>query len=260
MQKLIEVNRSADIEPDVRNGDRTMHAGPFTNTLLRHMDSETIGRLHLREIDLPLRYELEAPGKGIDHIYFVEAGIGSMTTCFENGAQVETSMFGYESAVGVSALMGTKHSLNRIFMQLAGHGYASPFRAAQEEFRRSGEFQFLALRYVQAQLTLSTQNAACNAMHTYEQRLARWLLICCDRAKQQNLEMAQEFVSQMLGSTRSTVSIAAAHLKAKGLIDYRRGAIQILDIKGLETESCECYRVVREHLENFADFDTGFTV
>ena len=85
-------------------------------------------------------------------------------------------------------------------------------------------------------------------------------LICCDRAKQHNLEMAQEFVSQMLGSTRSTVSIAAAHLKAKGLIDYRHGAIQILNFKGLETESCECYWVVREHLENFADFDNEFTV
>lgn len=237
-----------------------MNSGPFHNTLLQHMDSQTISRLQLRRVDLPLRHELEGPGKSIEHIFFVEAGIGSMTTCFENGAQVETSMFGYESAIGVSALMGTKHSLNRIFMQLAGHGYASPIRAAREEFKRGEEFQFLALRYVQAQLTLSTQNAACNSTHSYEQRLARWLLICCDRAKQHNLEMAQEFVSQMLGSTRSTVSIAAANLKAKGLIDYRRGAIQVLDVKGLEGESCECYRVVREHLENFADFDTGFAV
>ena len=237
-----------------------MHEGPFKNTLLQHLDAATISRLQLQKIELPLRHVLETPGRSIDHIFFVEEGIGSMTTCFENGSQVETSMFGYESAVGVSALMGTKHSLNRIFMQLAGHGYASPIEAAREEFFRNGRFQFLALRYVQAQLTLSTQNAACNAMHTYEQRLARWLLICCDRAKQRNLEMAQEFVSQMLGSTRSTVSIAAAHLKTKGLIDYRRGSIQILDIKGLEVEACECYRVVREHLENFAEFDTGFVV
>ena len=237
-----------------------MNATAFNNTLLRHMDSQTVARLQLKKIDLPLGHELEGPGKGIDHIFFVESGIGSMTTCFENGAQVETSMFGYESAVGVSALMGTKHSLNRIFMQLAGHGYAAPIRAAREEFKRGESFQFLALRYVQAQLTLSTQNAACNSSHTYEQRLARWLLICCDRAKKNDLEMAQEFVSQMLGSTRSTVSIAAAHFKAKGLIDYRRGAIQVLDVKGLEAESCECYRVVREHLENYADFDTGFAV
>ena len=237
-----------------------MPAGPFTNTLLQHLDKETIDRLHLRRIELPIRFELEAPGRKIDHVYFVEKGIGSMTTSFQNGAQVETSMFGYESAIGVSGLMGVKHSLNNIFMQLGGHGYTAPIEAARTEFRRGGQFQMLALRYVQAQLTLSTQNAACNAMHTYEQRLARWLLICSDRAKENRLEMAQEFVAQMLGSTRSTVSIAAAHLKAKGLIDYHRGSIQILDGKGLEAEACECYRVVREHLENFTDFDTSFVV
>ena len=118
----------------------------------------------------------------------------------------------------------------------------------------------MALRYVQTQLTLSTQNAACNASHTYEQRLARWLLICADRAHKDDLEMAQEFVAQMLGSTRSTVSIAAAHLKTKGLIDYHRGSIRLLKKKELEAEACECYRVVREHLENYASFDTGFAV
>ena len=83
---------------------------------------------------------------------------------------------------------------------------------------------------------------------------------CSDRAKKSQLEMAQDFVSEMLGSTRSTVSIAAGALKAKGLVDYRRGVIQVLDAKGLEKEACECYRVVREHLENFAEFDSGFTV
>lgn len=232
----------------------------FRNTLLSHLDGETIGRLQLRRVELPVRHELERPGTGIAHIFFIEEGIGSMTTRFEDGTQVETSMFGYESAVGVSALMGTKHSLNAIFMQLAGHGYASPIRAARQEFQRAGRFQEIALRYVQAQLTLSTQNAACNAVHSHEQRLARWLLICFDRARQDHLEMAQDFVSQMLGSTRSTVSIAASGFKAKGLIDYSRGAIRILNTKGLESEACECYRAVREHLENFVEFDTGFAV
>ena len=232
-----------------------MHAGPFRNMLLRTLDAAAISRLHLRPLQLPLLHDLEVPGQPIDHLFFIEEGIGSMTTCFENGGQVETSMFGYESVIGVSALMGVRHSLNRIFMQLAGHGFAAPVQAAREEFRRNGRFQELALRYVQMQLTLSTQNAACNAMHTYEQRLARWLLICCDRARKSHFEMAQEFVSQMLGSTRSTVSIAAGILKAKGLIDYHRGAIEVLNLQGLETEACECYRVVREHLESISEFD-----
>ena len=237
-----------------------MSSGSFKNAFLQHLDQETIRRLQLRSLELPLFQEMAGPGKTIETVFFVEEGIASMTTAFENGAEVETSMFGYESAVGLSALMGVKRSLNRTFMQLAGHGYASSIQNARAEFARNDRFHNLALRYVQTQLTLSTQNAACNAMHSYEQRLARWLLICCDRAKTNHLAMAQDFVSQMLGSTRSTVSIAAAHLKAKGLIDYRRGSIQILDVKGLEGEACECYRVVREHLENVADFDIGYAV
>ena len=234
-----------------------MSGGRFTNTLLQKLDEPTLGRLDLHPVRLPLLAKLEIPGRTIRNVIFIEQGIASMTTAFLDGTQVETSMFGYESVVGISGLMGVRKSLNNIFMQLGGHGYTSPLLTARTEFERNEKFQQLALRYVQAQLTLSTQNAACNATHTYEQRLARWLLICCDRAKQQTLEMSQEFVAQMLGSTRSTVSIAAAHLKGKGLIDYRRGAIQVLDVRGLEAEACECYRVVRAHLESLDDFDTG---
>ena len=237
-----------------------MPAGPFRNVLLNQMASDVIARLQLRRVEFPARFELEVPGEGIHSVFFVEEGMGSMTTCFINGVQVETSIFGYESAVGVSALMGTKHSLNRIFMQLAGYGYASPIKAAQTEFERGSIFHTLALRYVQAQLTLSTQNAACNAVHTCEQRLARWLLICADRSKQDDLEVAQEAVAEMLGITRSMVSIAAAHLKAKGVIGYHRGTIHLLKKKDLEAEACECYRVVRDHLENLTHFDTGLVV
>ena len=235
-----------------------MVTGPFKNTLLQHLDSQTIDRLQLRPLKLELKQDLEVPGQPIRHIYFLEEGIGSMTTLFQDGSQVESSMFGYESAIGLSALMGTRHSLNRIFMQLAGHGFASPIAAAAREFARNERFQALALRYVQVQLTLSTQNAACNARHSHEQRLARWLLICCDRARRNRIEMAQEFVSEMLGSTRSTVSIAASNFKSKGLVDYSRGHIRVLDAAGLEAEACECYRVVRNHLENLAAFDSGF--
>jgi CRP-like cAMP-binding protein len=236
-----------------------MHVGLFNNSLLRHMDADVLSRLQLRRVDLPVRTDLEVPGNQIDHLFFIEKGIGSMTTLFENGVQVETSMFGYESVVGLSALMGVRKSINRIFMQLSGFGFACPVGAAEAEFNRNGIFQKLTLRYVQAQLTLSTQNAACNATHTYEQRLARWLLICADRAREDTLELAQEFVSEMLGSTRSTVSIAAARLKAKGVIEYRRGTIVLLKKKELEQEACECYRVVREHLETLTNFESGLT-
>lgn len=237
-----------------------MHAGPFRNTVLRHLDAATIARLELRPVHLELKRDLEIPGQTIENMYFLEEGIGSMTAVFEDGAQVEVSMFGYESAVGVSALMGTKHSLNRIFMQLAGRGFSCPIGTARQEFARGGKFQALALRYVQTQLTQSMQNAACNALHSHEQRLAKWLLICCDRAHTDTLEVAQEFVSMMLGSTRSTVSIAAHAFKEQGLIDYSRGKVKVLKADLLEREACECYRVVRDHLENLAEFDTGFAI
>ena len=232
----------------------------FQNTLLQHLSCETIKRLKLRPVQLALRKDLEVPGQDIEHIFFVEEGIGSMTTIFRDGFEVEVSMFGYESAVGISALMGTKHSLNRVFMQLAGHGFASPLGAANEEFGRYGEFHHLALRYVQAQLTQATQSAACNAHHDHEQRFARWILICSDRAKQDVMALSQEFLADMLGSARPTVTTTARILKDKGLITYSRGTLRILDRKGLEKQACECYQVIKSHLENFADFDTGFAV
>ena len=241
---------------DPRNG--TM--GPYNNTLLKHFDRETLDRLQLKPVKLELMHELAVPGQSIDYLYFVEAGMGSMTIVFKNGDQVEVGMFGYESVVGISALMGAKRSLNHIFMQLPGHGYSCPVPVAITEFRRNGIFHDLALRYVQAQLTQATQSAACNAIHNQEQRLARWLLITSDRIQSDVVDISQEFLAQMLGSTRTTVTGVAISLREKGLIDYRRGSIRILDAAGLEQHACECYLVVKDHLNNIAEFDTGFTV
>jgi CRP-like cAMP-binding protein len=201
-----------------------MHDTTYANIVLQHLDRSVIERLHLHPVALPLRHNLQTPGKLIDHIYFVEGGIGSMTTVFENGTQVEVGMFGYESVVGVSALMGAKKSLNHVFMQLGGHGYSSPLAAAKAEFKRNEIFHDLALRYVQAQLTQTAQSAACNATHDHAQRLARWLLICADRANTDTLALSQEFLAEMLGSRRTTVTVAAGLLKDKGFIEYRRGS------------------------------------
>jgi hypothetical protein len=168
-----------------------MPSATYKNTVLKHLDRACLGRLQLRPVELPILREIEYPGNTIDNLFFIETGIASMTTMFESGAQVETSMFGYESVIGVSGLMGVRRSLNRIFMQLPGHGYTSSIQVARDEFQKGGTFQQLSLRYVQMQLTLSIQNAACNAMHTCEQRLARWLLICFDRSRTKHLDMAQ---------------------------------------------------------------------
>ena len=153
--------------------------------------------------------------------------------------------------------MGTKESLNRIYTQIAGHGYSCHVEDARKEFRLGGYFQFLALRYVQAQLVQAMQSAGCNAKHNIEQRLARWLLLCADRAHVNTFKISHEFLADMLGGRRPTISTTAAILKRKGLIEYTRGEIRILDVPGLMKSSCECYLIIKDHLENYAKFDTA---
>jgi CRP-like cAMP-binding protein len=227
-----------------------LSARPFTNKLLNSLDAGTIARLHLRPVALALRQEIASVGGMIEELVFIEEGMCSMTACFEDGSEVEVSIFGYESVIGLSALMGSKQSLNRVYMQLPGRGFSSPLKAASKEFGLCGRFQRLALRNVQAQLTQSMQYAACNAKHKIKQRLARWLLLCADRARSDRFSISHEFLADMLGSTRPTVSVAASALKARRLIEYSRGAVSILDRKGLEKKACECYRVVKEQLDN----------
>jgi CRP-like cAMP-binding protein len=234
-----------------------MPVRPFQNTLLKALDSDIISRLRLRPVTFEMEHEIEYPANPIDHLFFVEEGMASMTTTFRNGAQVEVGMFGYESVIGVSALMGTRRSLNRVYTQIEGYGYSSPVEVARAEFKRGGLFQTLALRYVQTQLVQVIQSAGCNATHDLQQRLARWLLICADRAHHDTFKMSQEFLASMLGNTRSTVSVTAALLKQEKFIDYTRGVIDILDRPGLEAKACECYGIIKHHLDNYAEFDGG---
>lgn len=227
----------------------------FKNKLLQNLDEDTIRRLDLHKVKLERGREIEQPGNTIESLFFIETGIGSMTTTFSDGSQVEVGMFGYESVMGASALMGTKRSLNKVYMQLAGHGYRSNREVAEREFQRGEKFRDLVLRYVQAQLVQSCQSAGCNAKHQLKQRLSRWLLLCRDRAQCDVLELTQEFLADMLGTRRATVSVAAEMLKRRKLIEYRRGVVRILDREGLERITCECYGVVKEHLDNYTEVD-----
>jgi CRP-like cAMP-binding protein len=231
----------------------------FKNTLLRALDAEVIARLRLSPHLFELKYEMEYPHRPIRHLYFLESGMASMTATFQDGSQVEVSTFGFESVIGVSALMGAKKSLNRVYTQIAGHGYACPVEAAKKEFSLGRSFQYLALRYVQAQLDQATQYIGCNAKHTFEPRLARWLLTCADRSHSDTFRMSHELLADMLGGTRATVTLAAGSLKRKGLIQYSRGVIRILDPIGLQESACECYHAIKSHLKNYAEFDTPIT-
>ncbi len=236
-----------------------MQTKHYKNTILRALDSDTLTRLDLRPVTFALNHEIEFPGKEVEHLFFVEEGMASMTTTFRDGSQVEVGMFGYESVIGVSALMGTKRSLNRVYTQIPGSGYSCTVDVARQEFQRGGKFQILALSYVQAQLVQAMQSAGCNAKHEVDERLARWLLICADRAHSDRFKMPHEFLAQMLGNSRTTVSLAAGMLKDDGIIDYTRGSIHIHDVKALERRACECYQVIKNHLDNYAEFGSAVT-
>lgn len=230
----------------------------YTNRVLKNLPDAVLQRLHLRRVDLPANRAIEFPGDPIEHLIFLEAGAASMTTTFDDGSQVEVGLFGYEAVLGVSALMGTKRSLNRVYMQIAGRGFASPMAAARTEFLQCGPLQKLILRNVQAQLSQIAQSAGCNAKHDVEQRLARWLLLCADRAGSASLSISHDFLATMLGVRRMSAGVVIGHFKRLGLIDHQRGRILILDAQGLEQKACECYRAVKQHLDNATEFDTGF--
>jgi hypothetical protein len=225
----------------------------FKNKLLSALDPEIIGRLHLRQLKLPVGQEVENPGQPIDHVIFIEEGIGSMTTTFHDSFQVEVGLFGYESIMGGSALIGTKLSLNKVYMQMGGHGFACRTELAVAEYSRFGRFHDVVLRYQQALLIQACQSVGCIAHHVIGQRLARWLLLCADRSESSVLQLTHEYLGDMLGTNRSTVSSAAAQLQSERLIEYSRGKVTLINRRGLEARSCECYRVVRDHLNSYLE-------
>jgi CRP-like cAMP-binding protein len=220
----------------------------YRNNLLKALSSDCIQRLRLSPLTLPLRLDIESPGTQIHQLIFLEDGIASMTASFSDGSQVEIGVLGYESLLCASALIGVNSSLNRVYMQIAGRGYTTSSANAKLEFARHGEFHDLALRSNQAHFLQTAQTAGCNARHTVEQRLARWLLLCADRMEGPVLNLPHEHIAAMLGCNRSTVTVAAGRLQDDGLILYSRSKIRLTDRAGLERHSCECYRTLFDYL------------
>jgi CRP-like cAMP-binding protein len=232
-----------------------MNTNLFKNKILQRLDSDVIQGLQLKQVNLPSREEIEIPGEPTRKLIFIENGVGSMTTTFQDGFQVEVGLFGLESVMGASALIGTRRSLNRVYMQIEGYGFACPMALAVSEFSRFGKFHDLVLRFIQAELVQTCQSAGCNSHHEISQRLSRWLLLCADRFESATLPLTQEYLGHMLGNRRPTVSVAAETLQREGLIKYSRGKVVILDRAALEDRACECYRVVKDHLDNFLEVE-----
>jgi len=204
---------------------------------------------HLRTIPLERGVMLHDGGEEIEHVYFPHSGIVSMVAVMQSGANVETATIGRAGVIGASAGLGAKQSVGRAIVQLPGTGAwlsACQFHAAAN---RSQGIRDLIVRYNDLLLAQVQQSVVCNALHTMEGRLCRWLLQAHDCMDGNAIPLTQEFLGQVLGVRRTTVTIAAQLLQSSGLIQYRRGLIQIVDRPQLEELSCECYAVVRRHTD-----------
>lgn len=216
------------------------------NRILAALPPDELERLQpfLERVDLELKRVLIDPNRPIEHVYFVEEGIVSILGVMEDGTAVETATVGSEGMVGMPVFLGTDRMAAQAFTQVSGWGYRLPADALREELARGGALGRLLGLYTQAMITLTSQNSACNRVHSTEQRCARWLLLTADRAGRATFDLTQFFLSQMLGVRRATVTEIAGALQARGLIDYSRGRITVVDRAGLEATSCECYGVI----------------
>jgi CRP-like cAMP-binding protein len=193
-------------------------------------------------VPLKLKDLLHKPGERIHHVYFPGGGFCSLVTVLEDGGMVEVATVGREGAVGVTAVLDGTPAPSATIVQGAAE---TCYRMAADTFRREMDrraaFYELLTRYAQALVGFIMQSTACNAVHTVEQRLARWLLMAHDRMEACEFPLTQEFAAMMLGATRPTVSVVAATLQKAGLITYHRGRVTIVDRVKLEAASCECY-------------------
>jgi len=188
-------------------------------------------------------------GVTLKYVYFPTTSIVSLLGVMENGASAEIAVVGNEGIVGVSLFMGGDSTPSRGVVQSAGEGYRLPAQLMKDEFNKAGPILHLLLRYTQALITQMSQTAVCNRHHSVDQQLCRWLLLSLDRLQGNELVMTQELIANMLGVRREGVTEGALKLQKAGLIRYVRGRITVLDRKGLEARSCECYAVLKREYD-----------
>jgi CRP-like cAMP-binding protein len=211
---------------------------------------------HLRTVALERGVMLHDVGEEMDNVYFPHTGMVSLVAVMQSGATVETATIGRSGVIGASAGLGARSTMARSIVQLPGTAAwigAAQFRAAAAQSQATRD---LSVRYNDVLFAHVQQSVACNALHTFEARLCRWLLQAHDCVDGDIIPLTQEFLGQMLGVRRTTVTLAARLLQSGGLIRYRRGQIQIVDRKGLEHISCECYGVISHNADKvFAAHD-----
>ncbi len=221
---------------------------PVTNrVLLAAPDDEyELMRSDLTYVDLPHHLSLHEPTQSIEFVYFPNRGMVSQVVVTKDGRTVEVGVVGIEGFVGAGLAAGLSRSSVREIMQIAGDGSRMIGSALERILRSAPRLQAILNRHAGLQGMQVAQTAACNRLHEIQQRLSRWLLMTQDRVESGLLPITHDFIATMMGTDRSTVSLAAAVLQKKGILEYVRGAVKIVNRRKLEKSACECYGVIRE--------------
>lgn len=220
---------------------------PYKNRVLASLPTSEIDRLapHLTPATFRLNQTLHSPGQGMDTVYFLEQGICSIVVTMESGSTIEVGIIGSDGFVGAPAVLGTGYSPHRSFIQIPGSGFSIKAKILRERVDASTVLRLCLQKSVEGLLAQTAQTAACNRVHV-EERLARWLMMCHDRVLDDHLPITQEFLAMMLGTRRTSVTVAAGMLHKSGFIAYSRGHVTIQDRDGLINAACECYQIVHD--------------
>jgi CRP-like cAMP-binding protein len=233
----------------VKAGERTSVDGkPVTNkVLLAAPDNEfQMMRPDLTHVDLPDHLSLHEPTQQIEFVYFPNRGMVSQVVVTKDGRTVEVGVVGYEGYVGAGLAVGLTSGSVREIVQIAGDGFRMIGNALERVLASAPQLQTILSRHSGLQGMQVAQTAACNRLHDIQQRLSRWLLMTQDRVNLAVLPITHDFIATMMGTDRSTVSLAAAVLQKKGIIEYARGTVKIVNHRKLQNTACECYDVIRQ--------------
>ncbi len=222
-----------------------------TNRLLAALESEDLALLepHLETVALSRGQVLYEPGDRILHAYFPHDAVVSLVNVMEDGGSVEVGVFGREGVLGLLSALVTREAFGRYVVQIAGTASRIPYERLNEVRNARLKLRQLIMNYGEALLAQTFQTVACNAVHPVEARCCCWILKLHDRADQDTLPLTHEFLAEMLGVQRSTVSVVTRTLQTAGLIRQSRGGITITDRAGLEETACECYGKIRRHYQ-----------
>lgn len=241
--------KTAILPKSPTDGDGNSVSNKVLLSLAPNQRSQILPRLEF--VRLKLHQVLHEAGETIKSGYFVNAGLMSILAVQPDGKTVEVGLVGKEGFVGLPLLVGYNSSPTRVMTQADGTAYrcdASTLKQLVQEFPELGK----VLHRFAHQLSMqTTQIAACNRLHDVVSRLARWILMSQDRVGANRLPLTQEFLAQMLGTRRSSVTVAAGVLQQAGMISYTRGSVTILNRRKLEATACDCYRIVQGQLKTW---------